>query len=69
MSKCGLLPAAALALTAIAFAAPAHAVTFDFLITNGTLTVTGEIFGLAPTGTSSPTDVVVDTVTSSYCMS
>jgi hypothetical protein len=66
MNKCGLLSVAALAVTAVAFAAPAHAMTFDFSITNGTVTVTGEIFGLASSGTSSPTDVVVDSVTSSY---
>jgi hypothetical protein len=66
MNKCGLLSAAALALSAVAFAAPAHAVNFDFTLTNGTLTATGEIFGLASSGTSSPTSVVVDSVTSSY---
>jgi hypothetical protein len=66
MNKCGLLSAAALAFTAVAFAGPARAVTFDFSITNGTLTATGEIFGLASSGTSTPTDVVVDSVTSSY---
>jgi hypothetical protein len=66
MNKCGILSAAALTITAVAFAAPAHAVNFDFMLTEGNLTVTGEIFGLASSGTSSPTSVVVDTVTSSY---
>jgi hypothetical protein len=65
MNKCGLLSAAALALTAVALAAPAHAMNFDFTLTDGTLTATGEIFGLTD-GTSSPTAVVVDSVTSSY---
>jgi hypothetical protein len=30
------------------------------------LTVTGQIFGLASSGTSTPTDVVIDSVTASY---
>jgi PEP-CTERM motif len=55
---------AALAFSALAV--PANAETFDFTITNGTLTATGEIIGLASSGTSSPTDVIVDSVTSSY---
>jgi hypothetical protein len=65
MNKCGLLSAVVLVYAAVAFAGPARAMTFDFSITNGTLTAT-EIFGLSDNATSAPTSVVIDSVTSSY---
>jgi PEP-CTERM motif len=61
---------ASLATVCVAFAAPANALVFDFTITNTTGnfagTFTGQIFGLTDNSTSSPTDVVIDTVPAAF---